>query len=298
MNNLYIPLASIAICFVIWWIAGYFVLDPDQFAYITRLGKFIKTKKSGLRHALWPIDKVTKLPVSGQQIPFTRIGIMAKEKEYLGKIRDEAIMGLDLVMNFQFHTDLNIEKTINYLGDPPDIDRLINLLEEPAQTSLRAEGKDLCWLQLMIERDEISQAVLKELLEDATGPLPLSSLKNVSFSIKHVDIPQKLLDSINEPAIQRILMEASKSEAERERILRAGKGKGDAEAREEIYKIASKYPDMERLLTMREMAQGPATTIFVPREILTALESYIGKPLGGQEEVVNLLKRILGKFPA
>jgi hypothetical protein len=85
---------------------------------------------------------------------------------------------------------------------------LLGNLKDPAQTTLRSEGKDLCWLQLMIERDRISQVLHKELVKDATGPLTLANLKNVSFSTKHVEIPPKLLDSINEPAVQRILMEA------------------------------------------------------------------------------------------
>ena len=283
---------------LVWWIAGYFTNNPDQFAYITRFGKFIKTKGSGLKHALWPIDKVTKLPASGLQVPFARIGVVTHEEDYLGKVRGETLIGVDIVMNFQFYSDSTIEKTINFLGDPPNIANLINILEEPVQSALRAQGEHLCWLEMFIKRDDASKETLKELLKNPNGPLSLSNLKNPFFSIKHIEVEKKLLDSINEPEVQRMLMEASKSEAERARIMLAGKGRGEAEAREAIFKVAEKYPDLERMLTMREMAQGPATTIFLPREILTALESYTGKPMGNNEEVVNLLKQILSKFPS
>lgn len=298
MNETTTIIVASVVLVAIWWIAGYFTINPDQFAYITRFGKFIKVKEPGLKHALWPIDKVTKLPALGLQVLFERIGVVTHEENFLGKDRGETLIGVDIVMNFQFFNDSTIEKTINFLGDPPNIDNLVNILEEPVQTALRAQGEHLCWLEMFIKRGDASEETRKELLKNPNGPLCLANLKNVSFSIKHIEVEKKLLESINEPEVQRMLMEASKSEAERARIMLAGKGKGDAEAREAIFKVAEKYPEMERLLTMREMAQGPATTIFIPREILTALESYTGKPMGNNEEVVNLLKQLLGKFPS
>jgi len=298
MSNFDFSSIAFIVVLAVWWLAGYVIIHPDKFGYVTRFGKFRGTKKPGLRHSLWPIDKITKLPASGQQAPFSRIGIATKEENYLGKTRDEAIIGADTVLNYQFPDDDSIKKTIEYLGDPPDINRLVDLIEEPTLTMLRSEGKEMCWLQLMIDRDFVSKRVLEKISKNASNPLTLSTLKNTSLSIKHLDIPEKLLGSINEPAIQRILMEASKSEAERERILRAGKGKGDAEARKAIFKIAKEHPELEQLLTLREMAQGQSTTIFVPKELLNALESYTGKPLGSNEEITSLLKQILGKLPA
>lgn len=94
-NNLpvrFISIAGILILLVLWFIAGFYIVNEKERAIVLRLGKYHATLQPGLQWQPYFIDKVTKINIT-QLRDFSTQGLMLTE--------DENIVDVALVVQYR-----------------------------------------------------------------------------------------------------------------------------------------------------------------------------------------------------
>ncbi|MCK4554700.1 SPFH domain-containing protein [Candidatus Parcubacteria bacterium] len=130
-------------------------------------------------------------------------------------------------------------------------------------------------------------------LSDLEGKSPFVQfgLTDVAFTVEDIDfIDKELKKAISAPEKARLEADAKRREAEGERDKLTEVGKGSADAREMMINVIKEQPDLEVLLSLREMAQGTSNTILY--QLPSAFEDRIKNMLGGQNigEMLRILK--------
>ncbi|PZP39918.1 MAG: FtsH protease activity modulator HflK [Pseudomonas fluorescens] len=94
---------------MLWLASGLYIVAPEEQGVVTRFGAYVKTSDSGLNYRLpWPIEKVTKLPVT--RVNQLEIGFRSGEgrmepidvaAESLMLTGDQNIVDLDFTVNWK-----------------------------------------------------------------------------------------------------------------------------------------------------------------------------------------------------
>lgn len=130
-------------------------------------------------------------------------------------------------------------------------------------------------------------------LQDMEGKSPFVQfgLTDVAYTVEDIDFTDKdLKKAISAPEKARLEADAKRREAGGTRDQTIEEGKGSAKAREMMIDVIKQDPDLEVLLSLREMAQGTSNTILY--QLPSAFEDRIRNMLGGQNvgEMLRILK--------
>lgn len=287
---------------VVVWMAGFTKVDTTERAVKIFIGYPYATAESGLRWIVPFLGSLDKRPTTIQELEFPHeAGIITRS----GKARDadgkeitngrgygSTTIGAKVSLLFQYPKgDALIKSVINL---PAGRDELINLFEEPVLDQVRTVGGDEVWINLVQRRAHFAKQVLASIKKDEDGVLSKllfeSGLDNsVQIAIKHLVIPEELKKAVNaqETAEQERAGTVISADAERQKLELEGQGR--AQAKKKLLDVIREHPENKQaqaLLTLIEMAQGPATTIF---PLSTDLTNVLGQTLGrGKSGDTNL----------
>lgn len=168
-----------------------------------------------------------------------------------------------------------------------------DLLRAELDEAIRSAAARRTWFQIYYERQEFEEAVESRLLEQgkldhADSIFVKSGIRDrqkLRISLTQVNLPKALRESVNAEQEALFRAEATRRTAEAERYKREQEGQGLAEARKKLYDAirgASRAEGdqnrlAEALVTLREMAQGQASTIFVPEVVTATLGQAFGE---------------------
>lgn len=297
-------LLPVAALLGIWWFLGLQVMSTDERGVKTLLGKEYATVESGLRWIPFLLGKILRYPTSIYPLDFPKpAGIVTragKARDADGNIlsngRDYGPVTLDatISMLFEFPKGDDLLRTAKLLPPPTNKEAYIDLFEEPVLDQVRTNGGDEVWINLVQRRAHFAKKVLDSLKNDPDGVvgklLRESGLTSVKMAIKHLQFPEGFMQSISAQEKAELDRRGIEITARGERKKRVLEGEGAAIAKKNMLDVIRKHPENiqgQALLTLIEMAQGPATTIF---PLSTDLTNVLGGILkrGGPSEGTDL----------
>ena len=309
------------------------IIRANEYGITILLGVPINTFGPGLNITFWPFYILVKYPAGVQEINFAVPSIITAKGKFEGyeDVIEPAEINLPMVMLYYFNKD-KLKQTVK--NAPGTSEKSLSTALVPyTQDVIRTLGGRLPWRLINQERFKFLQIALSRMVEvrgpiwlilddkvdgkeykkysltPCDGPLiredQLMSkspfvqfgLKDVSLMITDINFTDPALDkAITDVEKSRLEVIATKRRADGERYKRREEGFGSAEAREAMIKVIQVYPDLEVLLTLREMAQGTSNTILY--QIPTAIESKVRDLLGGNSlgEITRLLNPEDQKF--
>jgi|GEM_PF-2904922 len=203
--------------------------------------------------------------------------ITAKEIEIIDgekRVYSEAEIRVNAVLYFFWpDTPKGLCEAYRKAPSPYNLEKLHKFFKPSLAATVRRVAGRFSWLRVRMSEEGYVDALHKEVEDNEKGPIVKAGITDFNIENESVELPptlEALITAMQEAAYEK---DAGEIKAELERIKLAKKGEGDAEARERILAAMAKNPEMAKLLTLQEMAQGPASTIFVeiPRELKGAL---------------------------
>jgi regulator of protease activity HflC (stomatin/prohibitin superfamily) len=272
------------------------IIKEDEVAVVIRLGEPKKVLQSGMSYILWPLERVKRFSTNLLELNFTTAGIVTAKTKDIGELN----IGLEMAMYFRWpEGEEELFKTLRIISDPEDIPAIANLFEETVLDATRSAGSSKTWKDIITDRASFAREIKENLLNEASDPMKQAGIpkETMRLAIKHLKLPEGFKDTISEPEIQRLKMDAAKHEANAMKIKMTGEGEGlkaktilegegIAQARRDLYAAIGDDPEnmkKETLLTLREMAHGTSNTILfpIPSKLTDALENIFGKPAAG-----------------
>lgn len=190
------------------------------------------------------------------------------------KVYSEAEIGVNAVLYFFWPDNpKGLCEAYRKAPDPHNLEKLNKFFKPSLAATVRRVAGRFSWLRVRMSEQEYMNALHEEVKDNEKGPMVKAGITDFNIENESVELPpalEKLITAMQEATYEK---DAGEINAELERIKLAKKGEGDAEARERILAAMAKNPEMAKLLTLQEMAQGPASTIFVeiPKELKGAL---------------------------
>jgi hypothetical protein len=250
-------------------------------------------------------------PTGPVELNFTKLaGIVTRGGAVPGEDRKfgPANIGANVSFRFRYPRDLNA--AVKFLPPPPknknDLEAmaaLTSLFEEVVLDDVRNIGGQRIWVQLARDRKGFAEAInhsLREVAKDASGN-PVegniiidSQIQQPTVAIDHLEIPKELLASLTAEEIAQLEKTATITRAEGEKRKRQLEGEGTADAKSKLLDAIRAQPEnlrIQSLLTLEQMAQGNATTIFpIPTDIMNTLSDVFGKEKGHTpEQLIRML---------
>lgn len=278
---------------------------------------------TGVVFLLFPLYQLKRYPITVQQLPreVGRVTTTPGTQDLGNGVRRQlgaAELTLGVVMNFQWNVS-NLRPAV--ANAPPPLDergevhpQFRKLVEPEIDDATRRAAAPKTWYEIYYDRGGMEQRI-EEILSAPDSTLARAGIRDsasIKISLPQVDLPDALRDTINEEQAALFKAEATKRAAEAERYKREQEGTGLAEARKKLFEAirgASRVEGdqnrlAEALVTLREMAQGQASTIFVPEAVTLTLGQAFGESRPQQvlqmlfagltgEQKENLLKEAL-----
>lgn len=146
--------------------------------------------------------------------------------------------------------------------NPYDMDKLYKFFTPSLATLVRRVAGRFSWIEVQKGGEEYVDALHQEIAGNKNGPVVKAGITDFSVENKKVKLPEPLEEKLSAEQQADFELKAGKNIAELDKIKRVKAGEGDAEARRLILEAMEGSPEMAKLLTLQEMAQGDASTIF------------------------------------
>jgi len=301
------------------------ILGPNWMGIKTTWGKpDDEGVDSGPCWIWWPIQRLTKYTKEQMRWTFTATSIMTKQGKVEGYKEEIEPTEIDIKCTILAYFDKEkLNRTIQKAPGATAKDLAGGLIPY-AKDTIRAIGGRIPWRLINQERRYFSEWIIarflpydlgypkyeqnergewffnsqernQNLTEDIlllSSPFVQFGLKNLTFVFEDISfLDPELRKAVNAPEKARLQAQATMTTAKAERIKRTEEGKGDAAGRSAMVKVIKEYPDLEVLLTLREMAQGTSNTILY--QVPAAFENRVRDMLGGNSpgEVFRTLSK-------
>ncbi len=237
-SNAALPLAIIAIVFLIWLFNCLNILREYERAVVFRLGRVLKKEKGpGLVLIFWPIDKIVtvSLRVVTWDVPPQDV-----------ITRDNVSLKVNAVVYFRV---VSATKAII------EVENFRYAVEHAAQTGLRTVLGEVELDDLLAQREKLNVR-LQTILDEQTE---VWGVKVTQVQVKQVDLPQEMQRAI-----------AAQAEAERERRAKIIAAEGEFQASAKLAEAAAvlnREPvaiTLRYLQTLIEIGTEKNTTIVFP----------------------------------
>lgn len=197
---------------------------------------------------------------------------------------------------------LNIETGVETLEEV-EIEKAADVLEEPILDQVRNVGNGRNYMELLQNRTQFARDIMVALTAPITPQNPDSlirrlvdeaGLREPKISIKHIDAPKRIRDEVTAEEAARLRLAGTILDAEGKRVTEREEGIGKAEAKKAMLDAIRSEPEnirIQSLLTLIDMAQGPATTIFpISTNLTNELSNVLGRsPDVNMSQALNLL---------
>lgn len=285
---------------------------PEKF--VTHENGFFRT---GLHWVLWPVQKILKFPTSQQQMDFRAENVItAPGKFKISGTKDEEELGaatisVDATAYFLWPDGDGLLIAIREAG-ATSTEGLRAFVQNAMLDVIRKIAGAKTWRELVIDREQFERDI-EGVISRLDNPMARANIilgKEVEverkgqkvkkwevvdrtrFSLAVVDVklPETLDKAILEPEVRRLEGEGVRRKAigEAEAIRLKGakeaevirlKGTAEGDARRAMLTVVKEFgADFEALDVLRDMAQGPATTIFynIPDRLYDAMSRTLG----------------------
>lgn len=251
---------------------------------------------TGLAFFLFPFYELRRYPMTVQQITVDVGAIVTKPGDHSVSRHDQRSLGpteltVQAVVNFQWDVT-NLEPAVKNAPPPlgedgkPHAD-FVALVRPEIDHAVKSAVAVHTWYDVYYDRHRIEQDV-EEILRTSDTALARSGVTEsarINVVLPIVNLPETLRTAINAEQEAMFRAEATRRSAEAERDKRGLEGQGTAEARRALFGvIRGKTRDegdqnllAEALETLRQMAQGTASTIFVPEAVTANLGQAFGE---------------------
>jgi regulator of protease activity HflC (stomatin/prohibitin superfamily) len=237
-SNAALPLAIIAIVFLVWLFNCLNILREYERAVVFRLGRVLKKEKGpGLVLIFWPIDKIVtvSLRVVTWDVPPQDV-----------ITRDNVSLKVNAVVYFRV---VSATKAII------EVENFRYAVEQAAQTGLRTVLGEVELDDLLAQREKLNVR-LQTILDEQTE---VWGVKVAQVQVKQVDLPQEMQRAI-----------AAQAEAERERRAKIIAAEGEFQASAKLAEAAAVLNREPVAITLRflqtliEISTETNTTIVFP----------------------------------
>lgn len=283
--------------FAVWFLLGFQVVKENERGIKVILGYPYQTVESGPRWLPFLLGKMLHYGTGIVELNFTKpAGIITKRGKIAGENRDFGPANIGASVSFRFRWPEDLVKAVKLLPPPPrnkDDEEgkaaLTSIFEEVVLDDVRNVGGKKVWFELARDRKTFAREINQSLSEviDANGH-PVegniiidSGIQQPTVAIDHLEIPPELLASLTAEEIAQLEKAATITRAEGEKRKRQLEGEGTADAKSKLLDAIRAQPEnlrIQSLLTLEQMAQGQATTIFpIPTDIMNTLSGIFGK---------------------
>lgn len=270
-------------------VLGYGIVNTNERAVKRAFGYPYATCESGLR---WRIPllgcELWRYTTNEVELELKSAGIFTLPGKARGdnKKHGPISMGVETSFYFEWPEGDELIKSARILPNPENHDALLDLFDEAVRDKVRNIGGKEVWTDITRDREKFSNDILVGLLSpnSAVGILiNKSGIKNHRLAIKHLEIPPDVLVALT--AEERALLEREGEliHADTDKLTTIKRGQGLAEAKRILLTEIGRTPEnlhAQALLSLIEMAQGPATTVFLPTSLLDILGDVLGKKSG------------------
>lgn len=290
---------------VIVWASGFVLLSEREKGARVTLGnpdKFVTNGNgffgTGLHWTLWPLQKIIKVPTAQQQMDFEVSNVITapgtfpikgtEEKEELGA----ATIKIDAATYFLWPDGNDLLAAIREAG-AISTEELKKFTQNTVLDAIRKIAGTKTWREVVIDREQLEHDVEAVVSrpdnplarariisgEERDGKWQITDTERFSLAILNVQLPPELDKAILQPEVMRLEGEGIKRKARGEAEAIRMKGLGEADARKAMLQVVKEYgADLEALDVLRDMAQGPATTIFynLPERLYDAMTRTLG----------------------
>lgn len=268
-------------------VLGYGFVNTNERAVKRAFGNPYATCESGLRWRIpLPGCELWRYTTNEVELELQSAGIFTLPGKAKGdkKKHGPITMGVETSFYFEWPEGDDLIKSAKILPSPENHEALLDIFDEAVRDKVRNVGGKEVWTDITRDREKFSRDILVGLLapNSAIGILiNKSGIRNHRLAIKHLDIPADVLTALT--AEERALLEREGDiiKADTEKKTTVIKGQGIAEAKRILLAEIGRSPEnlhAQALLTLIEMAQGEATSIFpIPTDLLNVLGGVLGR---------------------
>lgn len=287
-----------------WLLLGLGVIKENERGVKILLGKPYAVIESGLYWAPFLLAKINRYTTQIVELNFDRAGVFTKSGKIAGEHREygPANVGIDISFRFRWPTDRDqLIEAVKVLPDPENKAALTSVFEEPILDAVRNIGGEKIWIELTRKRMHFGKSVLDSIMAVAADGsvhegnlIKLSHITDLTVAVAHVEVPTQLLESLTAQEIASLQKAATIITAEGEKRKRELEGEGAAEAKKRLLEAIGgedRYIEIQKLLSLEAMAQGPATTIFpIASNLTESLGNILSHSRGmPPQELLNAL---------
>ena len=207
----------------LWAMSGFYVVQPDQEAVVTRFGAYSRSEGPGLRYRLpGPIEHMEKISVTS----LNRLDIGGASGPGGAAVPEESLMltGDENIVDLNFSVQWRVNNAADYLFKVADPDATVKMVAESAMREI--VGKTPLDAILTTGRGQV-QAQAAELMQrilDAYG----SGVSVVEVQIRNSNPPQEVIAAFREVTNADQDAESAANEANTYRNRVINEAKGDA----------------------------------------------------------------------
>lgn len=204
-----VGLLAVAI-FLLWIASGFYAVDEQERAVVTRFGAYAGTAEPGLRWRLpWPIEKIEKINV-------TQVRQVTERSDML--TQDENIVDVELKVQYR------VSSAEKYLFNQADPDSTLRQVTKSAVREVVGRSKmDFIVLEGRSEVAERTQQILQERLDSYDSGLVVTEV-----NLQNAQAPEPVQDAFLDAIKAREDQERLKNEAEAYANDRLPKARGAA----------------------------------------------------------------------
>lgn len=312
LGMVYIAFVSV----ILFWMTGKDISTVATFliataGYISLCPKKISPEEKGIKVTLWTPSR--KYVYTGglywrwflfqwfYLFPTEQVIIDIPEQEVLTErktINEEPYSAANVWVDAAFYffwpdTAEGLCDAYKKAPNPHNMDKLYNFFTPSLATLVRRVAGRFSWIEVQKGGEEYVNALHQEIEDNKNGPVVKSGIDDFSVENKKVKLPPELEEKLSAEQQSIFNLRAGIKDAELEKIKLIEAGKGNAEARKLILEAMEKSPEMAKLLTLQEMAQGEASTIFF--ELPTGLKDAMTGTTSG--EIPEELKALWQTIP-
>lgn len=293
-----IPQVSFAFptLFMVWFFVGFFAVATNEQAVKSLFGHPYAYAGNGLRWMLWlpfglsQVIRYTRVPV---ELSFTETGNILTKKGRYESYEDEIdsiiVTARNLSLFFEWPEGADLLKSATKLGDPTDKAALTDLFQGAILDELRSVGSRRTWVDLWQNSTKFAEDVAANLVAEnsrttAANLVRDAGLQNPRIAIEHLDISPDVNTALNRIEVEKLIKKAAVIKAEGEKQAAIKKGEGEKRVEELFFEAVGTDPTRVILEGQRALvrtAQGQATTIFLPTDVV----SLLGRVAGGEKRV-------------
>jgi regulator of protease activity HflC (stomatin/prohibitin superfamily) len=292
--------APLLVLLLVWWLLGFFTVQTKERVVKKLLQKPYATHESGLAWIPYLLGSVDRRSTEIQSLDFPHVaGILTKHGVATdsegrpvdnGRVYGSITLAATISMQFQYPSDDRLIDVVVKL--PEGQDSLIDLFEEPVLDQVRTVGGDKVYKDLVQRRSHFARQVMDSLRNDPDGVvgrlLRETGLDQVQISVKHLEYPPDVRNALNAHELAELTAAGVRTTADATKYKDITEGEGLAKKKSALLDVIKQDPGSmhaQALLTLIDMAQGQATTIF---PLSTDLTNVLGNVLGGRQKTSDV----------